>query len=600
MFKTLCFVFCLMSTVATNVSMAVDEAMTRSINRSPVDVALARNAGYLVTANELSGSVSLLSVRTSQVIHEIPVGDSPAFIEFTDNEKFVLVSCTNSGEIVKLQIIGNRLVEVSRATVGYEPIGFAVANAMKRVYVGRTANGTVAELDLDTLVTLRIFDVGNWPRYLTLSRNEERLAVGLSGDSKISVFDVASGEKLYSQYMTGAINIGHMHASSDGTHVYFPWMVYRDNPITPQFIRLGWVLASRIGRTRLDGPKYREAISLDVPGKAVADPHGLVISDNEHRMVVSASGTHELLVYRKPDLPFSGSGGPGDLIDRRLLADDDLFYRIDVGGRPMGMAMSADNETVYVANYLKNSIQVVDVERNRMQKEILLGPTPEMDSVRNGAQLFYDGRKSLDQWYSCHSCHYNGGVSSRTMDTWNDGSKLTNKTVLPLYNIKRTAPWTWHGWQGDLSDAMLKSFTVTMQGEGVTAKEARDVIEYLDALQMPRNPYRGIDGQLTSDAIRGRQVFESEIAGCTDCHNGPYLTDGEIHDVGTGEEDDAYQGFNTPSLLGVYRKVRFLHDGRVKSLEAVLTEDHSPEKVSGTRALKQTEIRDLIQFLKSL
>ena len=589
-----------MSTVATNVSMAVDEALTRSINRSPVDVALARNAGYLVTANELSGSVSLLSVRTSQVIHEIPVGDSPAFIEFTDNEKFVLVSCTNSGEIVKLQIIGNRLVEVSRATVGYEPIGFAVANAMKRVYVGRTANGTVAELDLDTLVTLRIFDVGNWPRYLTLSRNEERLAVGLRGDSKISVFDVASGEKLYSQYMTGAINIGHMHASSDGTHVYFPWMVYRDNPITPQFIRLGWVLASRIGRTRLDGPKYREAISLDVPGKAVADPHGLVISDNEHRMVVSASGTHELLVYRKPDLPFSGSGGPGDLIDRRLLADDDLFYRIDVGGRPMGMAMSADNETVYVANYLKNSIQVVDVERNRMQKEILLGPTPEMDSVRSGAQLFYDGRKSLDQWYSCHSCHYNGGVSSRTMDTWNDGSKLTNKTVLPLYNIKRTAPWTWHGWQGDLSDAMLKSFTVTMQGEGVTAKEARDVIEYLDALQMPRNPYRGIDGQLTSDAIRGRQVFESEIAGCTDCHNGPYLTDGEIHDVGTGEEDDAYQGFNTPSLLGVYRKVRFLHDGRVKSLEAVLTEDHSPEKVSGTRALKQTEIRDLIQFLKSL
>ena len=589
-----------MSTVATNVSMAVDEALTRSINRSPVDVALARNAGYLVTANELSGSVSLLSVRTSQVIHEIPVGDSPAFIEFTDNEKFVLVSCTNSGEIVKLQIIGNRLVEVSRATVGYEPIGFAVANAMKRVYVGRTANGTVAELDLDTLVTLRIFDVGNWPRYLTLSRNEERLAVGLSGDSKISVFDVASGEKLYSQYMTGAINIGHMHASSDGTHVYFPWMVYRDNPITPQFIRLGWVLASRIGRTRLDGPKYREAISLDVPGKAVADPHGLVISDNEHRMVVSASGTHELLVYRKPDLPFSGSGGPGDLIDRRLLADDDLFYRIDVGGRPMGMAMSADNETVYVANYLKNSIQVVDVERNRMQKEILLGPTPEMDSVRSGAQLFYDGRKSLDQWYSCHSCHYNGGVSSRTMDTWNDGSKLTNKTVLPLYNIKRTAPWTWHGWQGDLSDAMLKSFTVTMQGEGVTAKEARDVIEYLDALQMPRNPYRGIDGQLTSDAIRGRQVFESEIAGCTDCHNGPYLTDGEIHDVGTGEEDDAYQGFNTPSLLGVYRKVRFLHDGRVKSLEAVLTEDHSPEKVSGTRALKQNEIRDLIQFLKSL
>ena len=589
-----------MSAVAPTVSMATDEATTRLINRSPVDVAIARNAGYLVTANEVSDTVSLLSLSSSRVLDEFPVGDSPAFIEFTDDEQFVLVTCTNSGEIVKLQIVSNRLVEVGRVTVGYEPIGFAVANSINRIYVGRTANGTVAELDLGSLAILRLFEVGNWPRYLTLSRNEERLAVGLSGDSKIAVFDVTSGKKLYSQYMTGAINIGHMHASSDGTHVYFPWMVYRDNPITPQFIRLGWVLASRIGRARLDGPAYREAISLDVPGKAVADPHGLVISDNEHRMVVSASGTHELLVYRKRDLPFSGSGGPGDLIDRRLLADDDLFYRIDVGGRPMGMAMSADNETVYVANYLKNSIQIVDIETKRIQMEVPLGPTPGITSVRNGARLFYDGRQSLDQWYSCHSCHYNGGISSRTMDTWNDGSKLTNKTVLPLYNIKRTAPWTWHGWQDDLGDAMLKSFTVTMQGKGVTAKEARDVIEYLDTLEMPRSPYRGIDGSLTAAAIRGRQVFESDIAGCTDCHNGDYYTDGEIHDVGTGGDDDAYEGFNTPSLLGVYRKVRFLHDGRVKSLEAVLTEDHSPKNVSGTRALSETEVSDLIEFLKSL
>ena len=183
----------------------------------------------------------------------------------------------------------------------------------------------------------RIFEVGHWPRYLAISHDETRLAVGLSGESRIAVVDLDSGERLFTQYMTGAINIGHLQASKDGTYVYFPWMVYRDNPITPMFIRLGWVLASRIGRTRLDGPAYREAISLDVPGKAVADPHGITMSSDERRMVISASGTHELLVYRKPDLPFSGAGGPGDLIDRRLMADNDLFYRIPLGGRPMGL-----------------------------------------------------------------------------------------------------------------------------------------------------------------------------------------------------------------------------------------------------------------------
>ncbi len=70
----------------------------------------------------------------------------------------------------------------------------------------------------------------------------------------------------------------------------------------------GWVLASRIARVRLDGSADREAISLDVPGLAIADPHGLAITENEKRLVVTASGTHELLVYRLQDLPFEGAG----------------------------------------------------------------------------------------------------------------------------------------------------------------------------------------------------------------------------------------------------------------------------------------------------
>jgi len=569
-------------------------------HRSPVDVAISRPFNLLVVANETSNSVSLISLAANQVVDEILVGAHPAHVDVTGDGKFALVSCMYSGEVVKLRIEDGKLQEAGRVRVGFEPVGLAVGSEADRFYVGCTANGTVAEVSLKTMNVLRVFDVGNWPRYLTLSRDGERLAVGLSGDSRIAVIDTETGEKLYTQYMTGAINIGHLQASRDGIYVYFPWMVYRDNPITPQFIRLGWVLASRIGRARLDGPAHREAISLDVPGKAVADPHGLVMSDTERRMVVSASGTHELLVYRKPDLPFSGSGGPGDLIDRRLLADNDLFYRIDVGGRPMGMAMHANESTVFVANYMRNSIQVVDIESRSILDEIKLGSTPSADSARQGAALFYDGTKSLDQWYSCHSCHYNGGVNARTMDTWNDGSKLTNKTVLPLYNLYQTNPWTWHGWQTDLKDAMKKSFTVTMQGEGVSEEEAVQVVEFLSALKRPVNPYRKSDGSLTAAALKGKAVFESDSAGCLTCHYGKYHTDGQIHDVNTGEDEDAYQGYNTPSLLGVYRKVRFLHDGRVKSLRGVLTEDHSPEKVAGTRPLKSDELENLIEYLKSL
>ena len=79
-------------------------------------------------------------------------------------------------------------------------------------------------------------------------------------------------------------------------------------------------------------------------------------------------------------------------------------------------------------------------------------------------EIFYDGRRSLDQWYSCHSCHQDGGTNARPMDTMNDGTEMTLKTVLPLYHVTETFPWTWHGWQTNLTDAMEKSITSTMQG----------------------------------------------------------------------------------------------------------------------------------------
>lgn len=568
--------------------------------RSPVDVVLSKTGDWLVTANESSHSISLVDVSTGKVQDELPVGDQPAAIALCRGGTHVVVSCSDIGLITIVKVRDEELVKVSEISVGDLPLGLAVSPDGKTGYVGLTAVGEVAELNLVEGKVVRNFAVGPWPRYLSLSPDGKTLAVACSGESKIAVVDTKTAVVLYKEKLTGGINIGHMRTSKDGKYVYFPWMVYRSNPITRDNIQRGWVLASRIGRVRLDGESYREAISLDVPRKAVADPHGLVLSHDERRLVVAASGTHELLVYRNPDLPYVGVGGPGDLIDRKLLADRDLFYRIDVGGRPMGMAIADDNRTVYVANYIRDSVQEVDIESKRITREIPLGGPTSPDLARKGMAIFYDGRRSLDQWYSCHTCHYNGGVNSKSMDTLNDGSTLTMKTVLPLYNVHDTSPWTWHGWQGDLSDAMDKSFTSTMKGPPINSDDKRAILAYLKTLKPPANPFRLQGGELSDSAKRGKLVFESKNASCTNCHTGEFFTDGKIHDVGLGAKEDRYDGFNTPTLIGVYRKVRLLHDGRAKSLEEVITDYHSPEKVSGNSALTPQEVTDLVAYLKSL
>ena len=580
-----------------------DAAPTRpssEVHRSPVDLALSPDGSWLVTVNETSDSVSLIRVSDQRVVDEMPCGRHPADVEICRDDQTVVVSGAWSGDVTILKIVDERLQRVGVVDVGYEPCGLAVTPDGNRAFVGLVATGQVAEIDLQSHTVLRRIAVGNWPRYLTLSPDGTRLAVGCGGDGSIHVLDAATGEALYDEPLANGINQGHMIPSSDGTYAYFTWMVYRTNPLNVGNLRRGWLLASRIGRVRLDGPAPREAISLDVPGLAVADPHGIVISRDSRRLVTSASGTHELLVYRLPDLPFVGVGGPGDLIDRQLQKNTDRFYRLDVGGRPMGMRMADDSHTVFVANYFHNSVQVVDLDSRRVTGEIQLGGPKEVALARRGMQIFHDGRRSLDQWYSCHSCHQDGGVNSRPMDTMNDGTEMTLKTVLPLYDVRKTAPWTWHGWQNDLEDAMHKSLTSTMLGTAPDDQDTKALLAYLDSLEAPPNPFRNSDGTLSDAALRGQQVFASEKAGCANCHNGPYYTDGGIHDVGLGSPKDYYEGFNTPSLRGVYRKVRLLHSGRARSLERVVTDLHSPEKVTGKGNLSEADTRDLIEFLKSL
>ena len=144
------------------------------------------------------------------------------------------------------------------------------------------------------------------------------------------------------------------------------------------------MLASRIARVRLDGPARREAMSLDPQGKAIADVEGLALTSDESRLVVSASGTHELLVYRTEGLPLKDYGGT-DHVDPELLKDSGRFYRIELGGRPMGLRLGHDDRTVFVANYLDNSVQVVDLIERKLISTISLGGPNEPSLARRGA-----------------------------------------------------------------------------------------------------------------------------------------------------------------------------------------------------------------------
>ncbi len=568
-------------------------------NRSPVDLIITPDERWLVTANQTSSTISLVEISSGKVLAEVSCGKKPSGLVLTPDGKRILVTGTHGGDLTVFALESRHLKRVGSVFLGFEPRGVVVSPDSRLAYVALETAHQVAVIDLQSLKEQSRINVGKWPRYLALTSDGKRLAVGVNGDGGVAVVDTEKQETLFVESFVG-LNLGQMHISKDDRYVYFPWMIYRLNPITPNNIRIGWVLASRLGRVRLDEHTRREALELDKRGEAVADPHGLAISPDEDWLVSAASGTHELLVFRTKGIPWMARGAR-DHIPPELVNDSNRFFSIALGGRPMAVRFSRDGEQVYVANYLLNSVQVVDLKQRRIVKTFALGGPEEPSLARKGEAIFYDGRRSLDLWYSCHSCHFEGHTNNIAMDTLNDGRFRNYKTVLSLRNVHQTPPWTWHGWQKDLRAAMRKSLRDTMLTEMEnTEADVAELIAYLKSIKSPPNPYRKRDGSLTKAAKRGKLIFQSDKAGCNRCHRGPFFTDGRIHDVGTGSKTDAYRGYNTPSLLGVYSKVQFLHDGRASTLEEVLSKHHNPKQVTGEGELKKEELSDLLAYVKSL
>jgi cytochrome c peroxidase len=286
-------------------------------------------------------------------------------------------------------------------------------------------------------------------------------------------------------------------------------------------------------------------------------------------------------------------GGPGDHIDRALLADPVRFRRVPLGGRPVAAAFSPDGRRVVVANALLNSLQVVDAGKGALDSAIPLGGPAEPSLARQGEAIFYDAQRSFNQWYSCHTCHTEGHTNGSSFDTQNDGRYGNLKKTLSLRGVASTGPWTWHGWQTDFRKTLAHSMKTTMQGPEPKEADVEALAAFLATVghAPPKGPR-------DAAAERGEALFAAR--GCAVCHAAPDYTTDEVYLVGLEARDDAHKGFNPPSLRGVVDRGPWLHDGRARTLEDLFGRHHRPQKLSDKPDFTAEELRDLLAFLRSL
>ncbi len=573
-------------------------------DRSPIALAVSADGSRLLTANQTAGSVSLVDPVAGKILAEIATGDKPAGVALSKDGRRGVVTHWYGGDLALLDIGPDSVKVAGRVEVGPEPRGVVIRQDGKTAYVTLGAANKVVRVDLDRQEVTGSLDVGREPRGIAITPDGSKLLVGNARSHHLSLILTESWAVDRSIEVQGdSANLRQVAISPDGTTGYVAHMRNQGFATTANNIDLGWVLGQRLTRVALDGSAPFSTLSLDPQGLAAGDAYGVAVSHDGKFLAIACGGTHEIMIFRTDlkRLPWRPNGSR-DLIAAELLAKDGRFRRVTTGGRPTELAFAPDGKTLYAANYLENSVQVIDADRAELARTIDLGGPREASLVRRGEILFHDATRSSNQWYSCNTCHSDGHTNGLDFDTLNDGRqdlstshKRSRKKVPTLRRVTLTAPWTWHGWQTSLDDATVESFTKSMQGRRPKAEDVKAVVAYLGTLDFPPNPNR-----ITPASSRGEAVFRSSKAACNTCHGGPEFTDGKIHLTGLEERDDAYKGYNPPSLRGVYDKDPYLHDGRSATLREALSGPHSPEAVTGLGELTDPELDDLIAYLKTL
>jgi cytochrome c peroxidase len=567
-------------------------------HRSPADVALLPGGKLALAANHTADTISLVDLSEGTPLAELPCGRKPAGVAASADGRRAAVSNLWSDSLSLFEIDGVRLRPVGEVAVGHQPRGVAFAPDGRSLFVALAGGDEVAQLDWATRGVTRRLAAPREPRRVVVTRDGKHVLAASMRSSQVRCWDAATGKLAWERTINDSFNLLGLALTPDGQDVVTTQVHTRHHPIIKHNIEQGWALNSRVARMTVQpgGDRAYTQIALDIRNKAVGDPSYLTFSDAGDVLGVVAAGTQELLLIQSEAVPW-GAGEAGDFLDSSLDQDDGKFRRVALGGRPLAVRFTPDGARAVVANYLLDALQVVDVKSAKVAKTIALGGPAKPSEARLGEAVFYDAKRSHHQWFSCHTCHPDGHTSGRSFDTLNDDSQSNPKMTPTLRGVAKTGPYTWHGWQDDLGDAVEKSITETLWGKEPSKADVRAVVAFLGTLSHPPNPHL-VKGKRGAAAERGKALFEGK-ARCARCHQGDEYTSKANYDVKLPADGSPFDKWNPPTLRGVHDRGPYLHDGSAETLDELLRAPHAPEKLGGA-ALTAEERRDLVEFLKSL
>jgi hypothetical protein len=548
------------------------------VGLGPVSVR-ARTADEVWVVNEVSDSLSIVSLSCNLVVATLPCPDEPADVVFASGRAYV--SCA-----------GNRLLRVFDAEsrtelaaiplAGHSPRALAVDPAGARVVVAflHSGNGT-------TVLPSSVASAPETPWNPALPSAPTTALIVDTSDPRIAyhVLDhdlavISTGSPGHVDYFTGIGTSLFTIAARPGTAEWWVGNTEANNRTRYEpnlkgrfaihrLTRLQWATGER---SFLDLSPFDEQGRPNQPGgeeRSVAQPMSLAFSADGADVWVAGFASDRVVrisaadgaVQRLVDLRPPGSGRPS------------------MRG-PRGLVWDERAERLYVYNKLSATLSVVDTQRASVLTEVRLTTVDVLSlSARAGRELLFDARLSGNGAMSCGTCHIDADLDGLAWDLGDPSGSMTNvpganlavhdptprdramhpmKGPMVTQSLRGLEPGQRLHWRGDR--ATLHDFNPTFRdllgGPLREAAEIEALGDYLGGLKNHPNPNRLPDNSLPEsfaggNAVRGERLFAAHLHHCAVCH---VLPEGTDHNIDDPRNLRLLQPLKNPALRTTYQR----------------------------------------------
>ncbi|MGA9773522.1 MAG: beta-propeller fold lactonase family protein [Blastocatellia bacterium] len=334
---------------------------------------------------------------------------------------------------------------------------------------------------------------------------------------------------------------------------------------------------------------------------ALAQPTAVVFEPDGSFMYVAAFGTDRIALVEP---------------------NGNVFARIEVGAAqgtavdprnkrgPRGLALNANTKRLYVMNRISNTISVIDTALHAVIKEMPVGsfdPTPS--AVRAGRGFLYDAKLSGNGMAACAACHIDSDMDLLAWDLGNPAGTMTTvssptgtsqfhpmkgpMTTQSLRGLDGLSPFHWRGDRADFL-AFNAAFDTLLGGSQLSTADMTAYRDFINTLKFQPNPNQNLDRTMPStfaggNPNAGRNTFINEqfvqSVTCNLCHTANPGT-GTNKLIIPGSLTQEPQDMKVPHLRNMYQKANFtnasgaqsiggfgfLHDGSFATLNDFLSQ----------------------------